>query len=59
MEVIVEISSKKYTADLSDPIDISIPLRNEKSPRAFHAPAYMSKPYADDNFIGALEKVLK
>ena len=55
MEVIVEISSKKYTADLSDPIDISIPLRNEKSPRAFHAPAYMSKPYADDNFIGALE----
>lgn len=53
MKVFVEIGNKTYDADLSRPIDISIPLRNTKGPKAFYAPDYKSFPVETENFIGS------
>lgn len=42
-------------ADLSRPLDISIPLAHKKSPIAWGAPEYESTPFQDGDFIGSLE----
>lgn len=46
-----------YTVDLSDPIDISIPLMNgeENQPNAYGAPIYEATPVRVGNFVGSLE----
>jgi len=44
-----------YKADLSMPMDISIPLEHKKTPIAFGAPRYEATPFQDGEFIGSLE----
>jgi kynurenine formamidase len=44
-----------YEADLSKPLDISIPLEHQKSPIAFGAPPYEATPFTQGDFIGSLE----
>lgn len=56
MKVSVEIGNQKYSADLSRPIDISIPLRNTGGPKAFYAPDYNSFPVETESFIGSTLK---
>lgn len=56
MYVAVEIANKKYKADLSRPIDLSIPLRNTGGPKAFYAPDYKSFPVETDTFVGSTLK---
>lgn len=56
MKVKTEIGGKRYEADLSDPIDISIPLSHARSPIAFGAPQYEATPYQEGSFIGAIEE---
>lgn len=53
MYVNLEIGKRTYKADLNRPIDISIPLRNTKGPKAFYAPDYKSFPVETDDFIGS------
>ncbi|HLF64726.1 MAG TPA: cyclase family protein [Saprospiraceae bacterium] len=47
----------EYTADLSVPIDISIPLMNgeDNQPNAYGAPLYEATPVRSGEFIGSLE----
>lgn len=54
MQVSFQIGDKRYSADLSLPLDISIPLENEKGPRAFYAPPYVSEPFSSPEFVGSL-----
>lgn len=56
MYAVFEIANKEYKADLSRPIDISIPLRNTKGPKAFYAPDYKSFPVKTDSFIGSTKE---
>ena len=44
MKIQTDIGFKKYEADLSTPIDISIPLSHGRSPIAFGAPKYEATP---------------
>ena len=56
MKIQTDIGFKKYEADLSTPIDISIPLSHGRSPIAFGAPQYEAIPYQEGDFIGAIEE---
>jgi arylformamidase len=56
MKITLEIGTKPYTADLSKPIDISIPLISGSSgPKCFYAPDYIIEPVVAGNFIGSTE----
>lgn len=49
--------NKKYSIDLSKPLDISIPLQSGKiSPNCFFAPLYSSKPVRAGDFIGSTQE---
>lgn len=49
------INNKSYTADLSQPIDISIPLKNgNNNPNCFYAPSPKFEPVRDGGFVGAV-----
>ncbi|MCX6273994.1 MAG: cyclase family protein [Bacteroidetes bacterium] len=51
------INKKKYKADLSKPIDISIPLfAGKKNVNAFHIPDVVIEPFRMGDFIGAVNK---
>lgn len=53
MKLLAEISSKTYSLDIQNPMDISIPLRfNEAQPQTYGVPPATSKAYEDDGFIG-------
>jgi arylformamidase len=54
MNVQFSIQQRKYTADLSQPIDISIPLENgNNNPNCFYAPHPKFEPVRNGNFVGA------
>lgn len=50
-------NGEEYQADLSNPIDIAIPLRNgeQNQPNAYGAPLYEATPVRSGDFIGSLE----
>lgn len=51
------IKDKQYTADLSQPIDISIPLKNgSENPNCFYAPHPKFEPVRDGNFVGSVNE---
>jgi len=53
MKISIDISGASFTVDLSNPIDISIPLLfNEDQPNTYDVPRATSKPYEKDNWIG-------
>jgi len=56
MQITLDIGDKKYSADLSKPLRISIPFVTGNSPRAFYAPPYESSPFSDGDFIGSLDE---
>lgn len=50
-------NDKQYTADLSKPIDISIPLKSgSDNPNCFYAPHPKFEPVRDGNFVGAVNE---
>jgi len=51
MKIQLEIHKHTYSADLSQPIDISIPLGQVK---CFHAPDVIMTPYISGDFIGSV-----
>lgn len=56
MKISLEIGSKKYHADLSKPMDISIPLvSGSNGPKCFYAPNFMIEPLIAGDFIGSTE----
>lgn len=56
MKINLEISGKTYSADLSMPIDISIPMRHgAQNPNAFHAPPVDIDPVRMGDWVGSLE----
>ncbi|MBL7961446.1 cyclase family protein [bacterium] len=53
MKLQIELSSKSYSIDLENPIDVSIPvLFNGPQPNTYGVPPAHSKTYEDKNFIG-------
>ena len=48
---------REYSADLGQPLHISIPLESdiEKQPNAFGAPPYSAEPFRSGDFVGSLE----
>jgi arylformamidase len=51
--ITIEHNNKTFNADLGNPIDISIPLKNGKeNPNCFNAPAPLFTPLQDGGFIG-------
>ncbi|MCH8331384.1 MAG: cyclase family protein [Bacteroidetes bacterium] len=55
MKATISISGQDYNVDLSQPMDISIPL-HEKGPRAYHAPAFQAEPVKAGDFIGSVKE---
>lgn len=54
MQTLITINNKKYFADLSQPIDISIPLiENERQVNCFYAPLYETSPVKAGDFVGS------
>ena len=50
-------NDKKYTIDLSKPLDISIPVRNgEKSVNAWYIPSPVIKPVENGNWIAKVSE---
>ena len=43
-----------YSADLSKPLDLSIPLENNEGPNCFNAPAFAYEPVCGENWIGTV-----
>lgn len=57
MQVAFNISGQAYTADLKQPINISIPLRFDgRGPNCFYAPLAESAPVVAGDFIGSTEE---
>src|SRR5580658_5682285 len=55
LEVTLTIGRKKYDVDISNPLDISIPLRfHEQQISVFHAPPATSQPFAEAAFVGSV-----
>ena len=53
MKIVFKKNGKKYKANLSKPIDISIPIKNGmKNPNCFWAPAPEFSPVRADSFVG-------
>lgn len=55
MKIEFNYKKNRYRADLSKPIDISIPISDKRSPIAFNAPELRLRPFEAEGFIGALE----
>lgn len=56
MKISLELGTLKYTADLSKPIDISIPLiSGSKGPKCFYAPDFIIEPVVAGDFIGSTD----
>jgi kynurenine formamidase len=57
MQITLNWNADQFLVDLSNPKDISIPLKNEaeNQPNAYHAPRYEASPVRAGNFIGSLE----
>lgn len=56
MKISLELGTNKYFANLSKPIDISIPLiSGSKGPKCFYAPDFKEEPVISDDFIGSTE----
>ena len=54
MKVVLKHKRKKYQADLSKPLDISIPIRNGAgNPNCFWAPVPEFEPVRTDSFVGS------
>jgi kynurenine formamidase len=54
MQVDFKISEQLYTADLTQPLDISIPLRFDgRGPNCFYAPLAESSPVVAGDFVGS------
>ncbi len=57
MKIQLEFNGKKYEADLSKPLDISIPLRpGEENVNCFHAPPMNISPVVSGSFIGSTQE---
>jgi arylformamidase len=57
MQSFIEFNGKFYWVDLSNPIDISIPLdSDELGPNCFYAPPFEAAPLITGDFIGSVEK---
>ncbi|MFI5221397.1 MAG: cyclase family protein, partial [Bacteroidia bacterium] len=57
MRIIIEWNEKKHTADLSKPLDISIPLSSGgHNPNAYHLRSPLFEPVASGNFIGSVKE---
>jgi kynurenine formamidase len=55
-EIVFNAGGKTWSADLSHPIDISLPLRSQhEGVRCFHAPPVRYAPVESGNFIGSTE----
>jgi arylformamidase len=56
MKISLQPDTFKYTADLSKPIDISIPLiSGSKGPKCFYAPDFIIEPVVAGDFIGSTD----
>ena len=53
MKVTIDYNDSKYQADLSKPLDISIPYGQV---RCFYAPKVVMQPFTDGSFIGSVKK---
>ncbi len=53
MKVIIDYLQGRYSSDLSEPLDISIPFGQA---RCFYAPPVMMQPYQSGDFIGSVKK---
>ncbi|MEL6987896.1 MAG: cyclase family protein [Bacteroidota bacterium] len=56
MKAKIELQGKEYVVDLNKPIDISIPLKEDKQPNCFYAPKFRIEPVVADSFIGDTTK---
>ncbi len=56
MDCRIKIGSKTYAFSLAKPIDISIPIAHNTTPKAFYAPEVSFDPLVPGNFIGSIEK---
>lgn len=56
MQALINHALKQYQADLSRPLDISIPFSTEKGVNAYHAPPFSAEPVVMGSFIGSVEK---
>ncbi len=57
MRVTIEIQGLLYTANLAEPLDISLPLREgTESVNCFYAPLFETQPVIEGDFIGSTER---
>lgn len=57
MHVIIHHAEKRYQADFSQPLDISIPLNAAgENVNAFHAPPFKAEPVVSGSFTGSVAK---
>ncbi len=55
MKIQLSYNKNSYTADLSKPLDISIPLvPGSSGPKCFYAPDFKTYPYTSGDFIGSV-----
>ncbi len=51
----LSIAGQDYEADLTTPIDCSIPLQSEKGPNCYFAPPFEATPVVTETFTGSIE----
>jgi len=57
LEITLTIAGTTYRVDISEPLDISIPVRfHGPQPSVFHAPPATSEPFQEDGFIGSVSR---
>ena len=57
MKILLEYKENRYEADLSQPLDISIPLpKNGDGVNCFYAPPFEFSPYTAGDWVGAVAK---
>ena len=55
MQTIIDISGKRWSCDLGQPIDISLALGNDRKVNCFYAPPFKSEAVVAGNFIGSTQ----
>ena len=55
MLIQLSYQGKNYQADLSQPLDISLPLSAKQQVKCFHAPDFQTEPLVAGDFIGSVE----
>ena len=55
MQITITIEDQKFSCDLSNPLDISIPLNHQSGVVAFGADMYSATPYQAGSFVGSIE----